>query len=52
MILKVEPLTLPEIEMLNHNSLVISALQIKTRKKEYFEALAKKKKLPHLLLSL
>ncbi|WP_296149426.1 alanine dehydrogenase [uncultured Flavobacterium sp.] len=43
MILKVEPLTISEIEMLNHNSLVISALQIKTRKKEYFEALAKKK---------
>lgn len=43
MVLKVEPLTLPEIEMMNSNSLVISALQIKTRKKEYFEALAKKK---------
>lgn len=43
MILKVEPLTLTEIEMMNSNSLVISALQIKTRKKEYFEALAKKK---------
>lgn len=43
MILKVEPLTLPEIEIMNSNSLVISALQIKTRKKEYFEALTKKK---------
>lgn len=43
MILKVEPLTLAEIEMMNSNSLVISALQIKTRKKEYFEALTKKK---------
>lgn len=43
MILKVEPLTLTEIEMMNSNSLVISALQIKTRKKEYFEALTKKK---------
>lgn len=43
MILKVEPLTLPEIEMMNSNSLVISALQIKTRKKAYFEALTKKK---------
>ena len=43
MILKVEPLTLPEIEMMNSNSLVISALQIKTRKKGYFEALTKKK---------
>ncbi|MBA9075121.1 alanine dehydrogenase [Flavobacterium gossypii] len=43
MVLKVEPLTIAEIEMMNSNSLVISALQIKTRKKEYFEALAKKK---------
>lgn len=43
MILKVEPLTLTEIEMMNSNSLIISALQIKTRKKEYFEALTKKK---------
>lgn len=43
MLLKVEPLTIAEIELLNHNSLVISALQIKTRKKEYFEALTKKK---------
>ena len=43
MILKVEPLTLSEIEMMNSSSLIISALQIKTRKKEYFEALAKKK---------
>lgn len=43
MILKVEPLTLPEIEMMNSYSLVISALQIKTRKKAYFEALTKKK---------
>ena len=43
MILKVEPLTLLEIEMMNSNSLVISALQIKTRKKAYFEALTKKK---------
>lgn len=43
MILKVEPLTIAEIEMMNSNSLVISALQIKTRKKDYFEALAKKK---------
>ncbi len=43
MILKVEPLTFPEIEMMNSNSLVISALQIKTRKKDYFEALSKKK---------
>lgn len=43
MILKVEPASLPEIEMMNKNTIVISAIQIKTRKKEYFEALAKKK---------
>ncbi len=43
MILKVEPASLPEIEMMNQNTIVISAIQIKTRKKEYFEALAKKK---------
>ncbi len=42
-ILKVEPATLPEIEMINFNTIIISALQIKTRKKEYFEALTKKK---------
>ena len=43
MILKVEPASLSEIEMMNQNTIVISAIQIKTRKKEYFEALAKKK---------
>jgi alanine dehydrogenase len=43
MILKVEPATLAEIEMINPNSIIISAIQIKTRKKTYFEALAKKK---------
>ena len=43
MILKVEPASLPEIEMMNQNTIVISAIQIKTRKKEYFEALSKKK---------
>jgi alanine dehydrogenase len=43
MILKVEPASLTEIEMMNQNTIVISAIQIKTRKKEYFEALAKKK---------
>lgn len=43
MILKVEPVTLEEIEMMNQGSILISALQIKTRKKEYFQALAKKK---------
>jgi alanine dehydrogenase len=43
MILKVEPATLPEIEMMHLETIIISALQIKTRKKEYFEALTKKK---------
>ncbi|GGD27904.1 alanine dehydrogenase [Flavobacterium orientale] len=43
MILKVEPLTMSEIEMVNQGTIVISAIQLKTRKKEYFTALAKKK---------
>lgn len=42
-ILKVEPASLSEIEMMNQNTIVISAIQIKTRKKDYFEALTKKK---------
>ena len=43
MLLKVEPATLAEIEMINPNSIIISAIQIKTRNKTYFEALSKKK---------
>ena len=43
MILKVEPASLAEIEMINPKTILISAIQIKTRKKIYFEALAKKK---------
>jgi alanine dehydrogenase len=43
MILKVEPPTLAEIEMLNNKAIVISAIQLKTRQKAYFEALARKK---------
>jgi alanine dehydrogenase len=43
MILKVEPPTSTEIEMINPNTIIISAIQLKTRKKEYFEKLAKKK---------
>jgi alanine dehydrogenase len=43
MILKVEPASLPEIEMMNQNTIIISAIQIKTRKIDYFEALTKKK---------
>jgi alanine dehydrogenase len=42
-LLKVEPLTVQEIEIVNPQTIVISALQIKTRTKAYFEALAKKK---------
>jgi alanine dehydrogenase len=43
MLLKVEPLTMDEIEMINPKTIIISAIQLKTRKKEYFEALTKKK---------
>ncbi|WP_350291790.1 alanine dehydrogenase [uncultured Croceitalea sp.] len=42
-ILKVEPPTLAEINMLNPQTIVISALQIKTQNKKYFEELAKKR---------
>ena len=42
-ILKVEPLTMEEIEMIQRETIVISAIQLKTRKAEYFEALQKKK---------
>ena len=42
-ILKVEPPTMEEIDMMSPDVTLISALQIKTRKKEYFEALAAKK---------
>ena len=43
MILKVEPPTLVEIEMMNPQTILISAIQLKTQKKEYFEALAIKR---------
>jgi alanine dehydrogenase len=43
MILKVEPPTTEEIEMMNPQTVVISAIQLKTRKASYFEALHKKK---------
>ena len=43
MILKVEPPTLAELEMMNPQTIVISAIQLKTQKKEYFEALAAKR---------
>ncbi len=43
MLLKVEPLTREEIKMVNPETIVISAIQLKTRKKEYFDVLMKKK---------
>jgi alanine dehydrogenase len=42
MILKVEPPTLEEIEMMNSQAILISAIQLKTKQKSYFEALTKK----------
>ncbi len=42
-LLKVEPPTLKEIEMINPKTIIISAIQIKTREKKYFEALQIKK---------
>ncbi len=42
-LLKVEPPTLTEIRMMNPQATIISALQIKTRSKTYFEELAKKR---------
>lgn len=42
-VLKVEPPSLEEIKLMNLQSTLISALQLKTQKKEYFEALAKKR---------
>ena len=42
-ILKVEPPSIDEIKLLNPQTLLISALQIKTQTKKYFEALATKR---------
>lgn len=42
-ILKVEPPTLDEIEWVQPKTVIISALQLKTQHKSYFETLAKKK---------
>ncbi len=42
-VLKVEPPTLEELEFIKPKTVLISALQLKTRQKSYFEALAKKK---------
>lgn len=42
-LLKIEPPTAEEIEIINSNSIIISALQLKTRDKAYFEKLVAKK---------
>ena len=42
-ILKVEPPTLDEIEMIKPNAVLISALQLKMQKEAYFQSLSKKK---------
>ncbi|TDU40017.1 alanine dehydrogenase [Gelidibacter sediminis] len=42
-ILKVEPPSLDEIKMINPQTLLISALQLKTQHKKYFETLAAKR---------
>lgn len=43
MILKVEPPSLDEIELINPQTIIISALQLKTQTKKYFEKLATKR---------
>lgn len=43
LILKVEPPSLKEIDHINPQSVLFSALQLKTQNKKYFEALAKKR---------
>lgn len=42
-VLKVEPPTLEELELINPKTVLISALQLKTRQLKYFQTLAKKK---------
>ena len=43
MLLKISPLTLEELDLVKPETIVISAIQLKTRNKDYFDALAKKK---------
>ncbi len=43
LILKVEPPSLDEIQLMKHKQTLISALQLKTQNKEYFKALMAKK---------
>ena len=42
-ILKIEPPSLEEIDLMKHNQTLISALQLKTQRKEYFKKLMDKK---------
>ena len=42
-ILKIEPPSLDEIKMMNPQSVLFSAMQLKTQNKKYFQALAKKR---------
>ncbi len=42
-ILKIEPPSLDEIKMMNPQSVLFSAMQLKTQNKKYFKALAKKR---------
>ena len=42
-ILKVEPPSLEEIKLINPQSIIFSALQLKTQSKKYFEAIANKR---------
>jgi alanine dehydrogenase len=43
MILKVEPPSLEELQLINPQTIIISALQLKTQTKKYFETLASKR---------
>ncbi len=43
LVVKVEPPSLEEIKLMNPQTFLISALQLKTQNKKYFEALAKKR---------
>ncbi len=43
MILKVEPPSIDEIKLINPQAIIISALQLKTQNKKYFETLASKR---------
>lgn len=43
LVLKVEPPTIEEVEFMKPNTVLVSAIQLKTRQKNYFDALAKKK---------